>query len=285
MVSQIALHRFDIIAGADRCHGVAVSKIMQTGIRQADGCSNAFEVVIDSMWREVLSRIIAKYIATILPERPRRQTRPILLYSVLTQELYHKVGSGDRSTLAILCGNKMELSRLSWDVLELLINADRSLVQIHTVPFQPTGFAAAHTGEKDRQIDRLKAVSLYRRHKCTDGLAVQRFNLLALNPWQLASIRWIKAEIPHLYCLLQSLVQYTMDVLDRLGRQTGSVPLRFRQIVIEVLNSRRLQCLQLDRTKGGFQVVLDVLGIVEHCERLYAAEVGFRPCVQPLPPQ
>ena len=68
-----------------------------------------------------------------------------------------------------------------------------------------------------------------------------------------------------------------MDVLDRLGGVVHA------QGVVELLNGGGVQGLQPDRAHSGFDVVPDVLGVVQHGQRLHAPQIVPLPDVQPLP--
>ena len=62
-----------------------------------------------------------------------------------------------------------------------------------------------------------------------------------------------------------------MNVLDSLWRQSGLAPCVFPKIVIKALNGMCVQRFQLYGPHGWLYVVLDVLGVVQHSERLHAA--------------
>ena len=78
-------------------------------------------------------------------------------------------------------------------------------------------------------------------------------------------------------------MEYTVDIFYCLGRQAAlALPLG-PQSVIKLLDGVGVQCLQLHRTQGGLDMVLDMPGIGYHGGGLHAAQIVRRPNVQPLP--
>ena len=67
-MTQVALHGLDIIAGAEGCHGVRVTQIMETGIGTPDGGNVLFELTVDDRLGQVLTDLIGEdQITVILP--------------------------------------------------------------------------------------------------------------------------------------------------------------------------------------------------------------------------
>lgn len=62
-----------------------------------------------------------------------------------------------------------------------------------------------------------------------------------------------------------------MNTLDCFSGEARLVPLGLPQAIIKVLNRVGFQRLQLHRSKGGLDVIFDVLVVVQHCKGFYTA--------------
>lgn len=60
-MAQVALDSFDIIAGAQGCHCIGMSQIMETSIWPPDSSHGPFECAVDSWFCQVLSDWIGKH--------------------------------------------------------------------------------------------------------------------------------------------------------------------------------------------------------------------------------
>ena len=59
-MTQILLYRFDIITGADGCHGIGVPEIVEAGFRAADLRHDLLEVLQDRVPVQVLPQLIGE---------------------------------------------------------------------------------------------------------------------------------------------------------------------------------------------------------------------------------
>ena len=164
----------------------------------------------------MLSNPITEYVITVLPQGAGFQPVHALLGFVLFQKCHNSSRNSNRSAPTAFRGNKSEDSRLSGDILKLLIYQNRALFQIYAVPGQSTRLPSPKTGKQHGQIDRLKLMSLNRFDKCRHCLAVQGFDFFTFNPWQLTRIRRIEAQVTDLHRLLQRFMKYTVNILHSL---------------------------------------------------------------------
>lgn len=197
-----------------------VTKVVQTCIGYADGGDAPLVPVIDRAGRQMLPHFIAEHIAAILPKRPGFKPHFDLLCLVPPKQRYHSRGGGDRAALTVLGGGKAVLSRLSRNALKLFIDPDGSPLQAYAIPGKSADFSSTHPGKKHSQIYGLVAVALDSRDKSPHSFIVQRLDFLSLHPWQFTSVGGIEAEIAQFYGLLEGLVEYTVYILHRFGRQT-----------------------------------------------------------------
>lgn len=77
-------------------------------------------------------------------------------------------------------------------------------------------------------------------------------------------------------------MEHTVDVLHGFGGQARFSILPSPQAIIKALDCVGAQRFQLYRPHSGSDVVFDMLGVVQHCHRLYAAQIVPLPDVQPL---
>lgn len=68
-VAQVSLYSLDVIPGADRCHGIAVSEIVETGIRAANGGNDFLEASIYTGFCQMAAQFIGKHKVAVLPQR------------------------------------------------------------------------------------------------------------------------------------------------------------------------------------------------------------------------
>ena len=114
-------------------------------------------------------------------------------------------------------------------------------------------------------------MSLNRLYKGVHRSAIKGLNFFALNSRQFANTCRVKAQIAGFYSLRECFVENAMNTLDCFGRKTRFISLRFCQVVAKALNVMSIQAVQLQCTHSGFDVVLDVLRIIQDCHGLHAA--------------
>ena len=146
-VSQILLHRLDIIAGLDAGHGVGVPEVVEPGFGAADLHHNRLKGFIHGGGRQMVPQLIgeheaAAFVAFAIPE-------PVLQLP----EVDALQGGGDcgrkcqGSALAVLRGDHLILATAAPDQLQLLVNCDGASGEVYAVPQQPQSFALSHSGE------------------------------------------------------------------------------------------------------------------------------------------
>ena len=59
-MTEVPLHRLDVIAGTERGNCVRVAQIMKAGVRPANGCRSTFECSVQRRLRQVVSLCICK---------------------------------------------------------------------------------------------------------------------------------------------------------------------------------------------------------------------------------
>ena len=90
VMAHVRLDGFHVVTSPERCHGEAVTKVVQPCVRQADGGYDSFIVVVDGAGGQMLADLVAEYVAIILPERTSLQPDFDLPGLVPLQQLYYK---------------------------------------------------------------------------------------------------------------------------------------------------------------------------------------------------
>ena len=70
-VSEVALQRFDIVAGAKGCYGIAVAQIVKSCVRPSDRCGGTLKVAVDDVLVIRSAKIVGKYETEIVPSAAR----------------------------------------------------------------------------------------------------------------------------------------------------------------------------------------------------------------------
>ena len=59
-MTQITLHRLDVVPGADRSNGVGVTQVVETGVGTTDGRNNALVLAVDRWLCQVRPELVGK---------------------------------------------------------------------------------------------------------------------------------------------------------------------------------------------------------------------------------
>ena len=114
----------------------------------------------------------------------------------------------------------------------LLIDQEGSFFKVNTIPGQAQKLSLPKPCKKSDKQRQLILVPFDGTEECAYILGVHNFEFLLLNLRKSCSLRRIDTKITVDFCLLQSSVQRTMNVFDRLGGKTVFVD----QLVVKVLN-------------------------------------------------
>ena len=68
-VTEIALHSFDIVTGADAVHGVGMAKIVYPCVGKANTLHDTFEAIKDRTVGDIASKLIGEHQTAVLPRR------------------------------------------------------------------------------------------------------------------------------------------------------------------------------------------------------------------------
>ena len=160
----------------------------------------------------------------------------------------------------------------------LLVDIQRVLVKVHTVPGQAEDFALTKPGEDGDKEHQLIRIAFDRPEKPGQILFLHGLNLSLLDPRQRHGIQRILPDIAHLLRLRQRPVEDAVHVLDRLGRQ----PLFVLKGVVHGLDHGGGELAKLGLADIGDDVQLDVIGIRLDCRRFDIADIVPEPDGEPF---
>ncbi len=215
-MTKVSLHGLDVITRADRSNGVAMSKIVEAGIRASE-CGYCLLVALDdSPIGKMLTNLVCKNETAILPKAAGFQTLLRLNRLVMTEQIHNPCCNNDRPLSTVLGRNNVILTLTALDLLELLINKNLAAIKIHTIPFQTEHFSNTHSGEECNNEKNLKLTASDFFEKCAGFFFVKRFELVLFGSRKDTCLRRIVADIAISLSLLQSTVQNAVNVFDRL---------------------------------------------------------------------
>ena len=142
-MTEIALHGFDIVTGADAVHGVGMAKIVYPCVGKADAFHDTLEAVEDRTVGDIASKLIGEHQAAVLPRRACHQPLPGLLHLLRLQQLHHIRCGCDGAALVVFRWGEVISPTLSLASTELLIDENRTLFKINAVPHQAEQFTLA----------------------------------------------------------------------------------------------------------------------------------------------
>lgn len=277
-MTQITLHCFNVVSGADRGNCVGMAQVVETGIGTTDGRNNALVLTIDCRLCQVRPELVGKdQPLRILPVTAQQKLLLHLPSALLLQPGQYSLRCGDGAASSILRRNKLiALAPLVLMQLHLLFHRDDTCMKVDAVPRQTQYLALTHTGEQRQDKQCFKAVSLYSGQKCRDLSVIKRLDFLTLYPRQDTGIGRVVSQIADQYRLLKCLVENAMDILHRFRGKTLRILLgRLSHSVVKCLYHRCVQCLQPHRTQRWQNVQPDI-GFIDVCRSgLHAAQVGL----------
>ena len=129
-VTEISLHRFDIVSVLERQDSVGVPKIMHSGVRCTDGSCQLFEMGIDSLGMKMPSKIIGEhksglplfFIFPTLPFRTAFQAVFHLFVLPLPQNIQHIGRRSHYPHLVVLQRGEHKTTFGNGTFLELLVD-------------------------------------------------------------------------------------------------------------------------------------------------------------------
>ena len=174
----------------------------------------------------------------------------------------------------------------------LLVDQERVVLEVHTVPGQAQHFTLPQAGEDGHEVDQLVRLAFDDGQKPEHLVVGQRLDLRLLYAGNDHRIQRVCADVAELFGLLHRPVQRTVEILDRLGGESLFV----QQLVVQMLDHVRGQFAELDLAeirlemgahmtvidaeRGGLEVARVLLELdIQPGAELHVAGVGIDPLV------
>lgn len=134
-MTQIGLHRLDVVAVFNGHHCVTVTKGMEAFLLQSNGPHDLLKTFVYREMREVPGGFIGKHqVPGISPILPRQPPYLRLLAFLLFQQGHHRGSHCDYAAAAALGRGQHILSAYLLRLLELLADIQRIVCKVHTTP-------------------------------------------------------------------------------------------------------------------------------------------------------
>ena len=167
----------------------------------------------------------------------------------------------------------------------------RFALRIQVCPLEGQQFSPPQAGGQFQIEGRKKAPALRFREIHPDFFLRQDLHFTFLKLGQLAALGRIAEDQPLRYCLLQAVVQQRVDAAHHSGAETfvlefGKIlalnSTALLEVVVEPLDLNGGQLVQRDVPNSGYDMVLDVVGVVRLCVGSDARfGVDLVPCPHP----
>ena len=136
-MTQICLHRLDIVPAFDGSHGVTMTKIMETGVLIAKSASNLFEFLINRYVHKMAPKTIREHQSIrITPSYTGYCLLRFLLFLPPLKKVDNIRCNSNETGSAVFCRDKRIISANLLSLLQLLVDIQSAAIKIHAVPGQ-----------------------------------------------------------------------------------------------------------------------------------------------------
>ena len=167
---------------------------------------------------QMATQLIGKHqIPRIVPRFSCQQTHLRLLAFLFSEQRHHRGGCQNRAVTAVLCRGQAVSTAHLFRFLKLLVDVDRIMLKINTIPRQSQHFPLPQPGKQGDLVHQPILRPLDCLQKLCNLRLLHWLDLFSVCLWQITNIRRIGTEHSQLYSLSQRPVQHTVNVLHRLG--------------------------------------------------------------------
>ena len=159
-MAQVRLHGFYVVSVLQGNHRKGVPQIVDSRIRSACFLRKLFEMQIQPLGHEVATVLIGEHqgllvlclIVPGLPVRPGAHALHDLFRIPLLECLHHVTCRAQDARLAVFGRCQLRSACRLRSALELLVDQNGAVVEIHAVPGEPQGFRFPQAGEQDYPV-------------------------------------------------------------------------------------------------------------------------------------
>ena len=224
-MTEIALHGFDVITGADAVDCVSVAKVMYPCVGKANAFHDTLEAIEDRAIGNIAPELIGEHQAAVLPRRTCHQTLFGLLHFLCLQQLHHIRRGCDGTALVVFRRGEIVCSAFPLTSAKLLVDEERTFFKINAVPHQTEQLALTQAGEEIDGERNFVFAAFQEIQKLSGLLIGQRMDLFFDDFGQNTRGRRIVADVVEKNGLLERFVQHTVNILDGFCRERSNLGL------------------------------------------------------------
>ena len=142
-MTEIALHGFDVITGADAVHGVSMAKVVYPCVGKADAFHDTLEAVVHSSIRQIAAGLVGKYEAVLFLCITGLRPHTVLLQLLKSEQLNHRGGQRQTAALVILWRREVILSTLFLLPAKLPFYRESTRLKVDVFPTEAEYFTFA----------------------------------------------------------------------------------------------------------------------------------------------
>ena len=197
-VTQIFLHRFDVVPGFQAVDREGVAQIVEFHVLQADLFHDRLVVTVHRLIRHETPELVGEHqIVRVLESRTQR-SRLLFLPCFLFPEHVHDVLRHRQHPHALVFQGAEMVFLLALGTVVLLVDQKRAALEVHAVPCQPEHLALPHPGEDRHEEDSLVGMSLDGVEERNHIAVLHRMNLCFLHAREDDGVERVCFEIPQL---------------------------------------------------------------------------------------
>lgn len=190
-VAEVFLEGLDVHAAFQTDHRVGVPKIVDPGLRRADLRRQPLEAVEDGPVGQIPAEGACEDQAGFGPLVPQEAPQLVLPRPLLSEELGNAGSHRNNAAFVVLRRDDLRDAALGVLLVELLLDQDRAVCVVHTIPRQPQKLPFPHPGEQGNLIQVFVGVSGQQLQQVCDLLRGQWVDLFLDDPGQDAAVRRI----------------------------------------------------------------------------------------------
>lgn len=256
---------------------------MHAGVLGPDLIRDLLEVQIDPLRLQMVTDFIGEdqgfAVLRFVPPGLPRIAGPLALHDLFRitdfQQVHDRLGRAQCAGLPVLGRSQLRPSIVLGTTLQLLVDDNGPVLEVHTVPGQTQRLAFTQTGKEDHaENGAVVLIVLGFLQEVMYLLVCQRCDLGFVHLGELGFVARVLFDELELHRLLQRGPQHDVHIFDALGGEAFPIFIRADQIVVESLDQERRQILQIIIAESRNDVFFD-LRLVSLQRRITLVEGEF----------
>ena len=142
-MSEVFLHRLNVVAALDRGNGESMTQIVEACGRCADVSDDTLEAVVHSSIRQIAAGLVGKYEAVLFLCITGLRPHTVLLQLLKSEQLNHRGGQRQTAALVILWRREVILSTLFLLPAKLSFYRESTRLKVDVFPTEAEYFTFA----------------------------------------------------------------------------------------------------------------------------------------------